>query len=92
GRYTLSRDDLRKTIDNELQRVRQQHPEATTAEFVAAGGFDTVLERMIDGLAMRAFGEQAGIVIGSKAIDGQIASIGAFKGPDGKFDKTRMDQ
>ncbi|MGL4313611.1 MAG: peptidyl-prolyl cis-trans isomerase [Sphingomonas sp.] len=92
GHYSLSRDELRRRIEDEVQRLRQQRPDATTPAFIAAGGFESALEQSIDALAMRAFGEQAGIVIGPKAIDGQIASIPAFKGPDGKFDKTRMDQ
>ena len=51
------------------------------AQFVAGGGVDATLERLINGLALEEFGERQGMVVSKRAIDGQIASIPGCRAP-----------
>ncbi len=92
GDVAISPADLRRRIEGELDNIRQQQPSVTMAEFVAGGGFDSTLDRYIDNVALEQFGKRHGIVVGKRAVDGQIASIPAFKGPDGKFDPKLFDR
>lgn len=92
GAFTISRDDLRRRVQGELEGYRQQQPGLTMAQFIGGGGFENTLERYIDNLALQQFGEKHGLVVGQKAIDGQIASLPQLKGPDGKFDQRLLDQ
>lgn len=92
GKVAISPDDLRRRVEGEFEGYRQQQPDLTMAQFVAGGGFDSTLDRYIDNLALQQFGTRHGIVVGKKAVDGQIASIPQFKGPNGKFDPKLFNQ
>lgn len=92
GDFAITPDDMRRRVEGQLEGYRQQQPTLTMAQFVAGGGLDDTLERYIDNVALQKFGEKHGIVVGKKAIDGQIASIPQFKGPDGKFDPKMLDR
>lgn len=77
-----------RQLDNQLDARRQQQPGLDMAGFVASGGFDSTLAQLIDIRALEAFAERHGIAAGKRLIDGQIASIPAFFGPTGQFDRT----
>jgi len=92
GKTTISTDDLKAAVQNAMNGYRQQNPQLTMAEFVQGGGFDGTLERMINSAALAQYGADQGMAVSKKSIDGQIASIPALQGVDGKFDPNLYKQ
>ncbi len=92
GDKKLTRQDLEDRLRNALERVREQQPMLDMAQFVRTGGFDQVLNELTDAMAVEEYATQQGMAVSQKAIDGQIASIPAFHGYDGKFSQQRFDQ
>ena len=87
GRTDISGAELASRAQNEMEGYRQQQPSLTMAQYIEQGGLDGTLERMMTGLAFAQFGAQEGMVVSKATIDGQIASIPALQGPNGKFDQ-----
>lgn len=85
GDESLSSADLRTHVENEMESFRQQQPTLDMAQFVGGGGLEGTLERMISGAALEKFGRAQGMVVSKRLVDGQLASIPALQGPDGKF-------
>ncbi|UUY01525.1 peptidyl-prolyl cis-trans isomerase [Sphingomonas sp. J315] len=88
----MTQQELQDRLRNALERVRQQQPMLDMAQFVRTGGFEQVLNQVIDGMALEEYATQQGMAVSPAAIDGQIASIPAFQGFDGKFSQQRFDQ
>ena len=86
GSESITPAQLRTRAAAEFDAARQQQPTLTMAQFVAGGGVDATLQRMITGIAFSRFGQQQGMVVSKRAVDGQIASIPGLQGLDGKFD------
>lgn len=86
GGVNIGAADFKTRVQNEFQGYQQQQPTLDMAAFVNEGGFDGVLDRVISGLALEQFGAKQGMVVSKKSIDGQIASLPALQGLDGKFD------
>jgi len=78
--------ELRARVDTELQGFRQQQPTLDMASFVAQGGLDGTLQRMVTAAAFEQFGRDQGMVVSKRSIDGQIASIPALQDAAGRFD------
>ncbi|WP_343528163.1 SurA N-terminal domain-containing protein [Sphingomonas sp.] len=92
GGAKVTADDLRNAAQNEVAAYRQEQPTLDMAQFIAAGGFEGTLKREITGLALEEFGKQQGMIVSRRLIDGQIASIPAFRGPNGQFDPALYQQ
>ena len=92
GKTTITTDDLKAAVQNAMSGYRQQNPQLTMAEFVQGGGFDGTLERMINSAALAQYGRDQGMAVSKKSVDGQIASIPALQGVDGKFDPNLYKQ
>jgi len=92
GKTKITTDDLKAAIQNAMNGYRQQNPQLTMAEFVQGGGFEGTLERMINTAALAQYGREQGMAVSKKSIDGQIASIPALQGVDGKFDPNLYKQ
>ena len=88
GGQDITVADLTARANDELQVARQQQPTLDMAGFVAAGGLDGTLQRLITTTALQQFGHDQGMVVSKRAVDGQIASIPALQGPNGQFDET----
>lgn len=86
----LAASDVNARVDNALQSIRQQQPDASMAQLVADGGVDQIVDGMIDQRALLAFADRNGMVVSRRAVDGLIASIPAFRNPTGQFDQTIM--
>lgn len=86
GGQTITAGELRSRVQNEFDAARQQQPTLTMAQFVASGGVDSTLQRLITGIALAKFGGKEGMVVSRRAVDGALASIPGLQGPDGKFD------
>lgn len=85
---TVNTTDLQKRVTQEIAAAGQNGTPADPAAFAAQGGVEQIAQQMIDGLSLEALGERIGLVAGKRLVDGQIASIPAFAGPDGRFDET----
>jgi peptidyl-prolyl cis-trans isomerase D len=82
--------DLSSRLQNELKRRREENPGLDMAAFVRGGAVEGLLGEVIDYTALRLFGEEHGVRISKRLIDGEIASIEAFRGASGTFDETRF--
>ncbi|WP_156839232.1 peptidylprolyl isomerase [Novosphingobium aquimarinum] len=71
-----------------LDRVKQEQPTMSMRAFLSAGALDDILQDLIDRTAIAVFGKRNGIVAGNRLIDSEIATMGAFQGPDGKFSES----
>ncbi|MEJ8629286.1 SurA N-terminal domain-containing protein [Sphingomonas sp. I4] len=92
GSAKITANDLRTAAQNEVAAYRQEQPTLDMAQFIAAGGFEGTLQREITGLSLEQFGKDQGMVVSRRLIDGQIASIPAFRGPNGQFDPALYQQ
>jgi peptidyl-prolyl cis-trans isomerase D len=85
GKERIDTSTLSQAATSALENVQQQNPTMSMKGFIADGGLDQVFDRLIDRLAIAAFGRENGIVASDRLIDSEITGIPAFKGPDGKF-------
>jgi peptidyl-prolyl cis-trans isomerase D len=92
GDVAITADDLKQEVQNEFANVQQNNPQVTMAQFITGGGFDSVVERMINLQALQQFGRQQGMVVSKRAVDGEIASAPSLQGVDGKFDPNLYKQ
>jgi peptidyl-prolyl cis-trans isomerase D len=87
GKRQITGADLRQAAQDELEAARQQQPTLDMAGFLAGGGLEGTLERTVTTDALAEFGRSQGMVVSKRLVDGQIASIPALQGPNGKFDE-----
>ncbi len=91
GTTTITVEEVRAAAQRDVSQYRQQNPSLDMAGFVAGGGFEATLERMIDSAAFRLYAKQQGMVISKKSVDGIIASQPSLAGIDGKFDEKKYE-
>lgn len=91
GGEKLTPGEARRRLDNALNAARQQNPGLDMAAFARGGGVDQVIAQYVSGKAMESWARKQGLTASERLIDGEIASISAFYGPTGKFDRTVME-
>ncbi len=91
GDAKLGEADMRSRVQSAFSIYRQQQPSLDIATFVTQGGMDAVIDRTINGLALEEFGRRVGVRVGKRSVDGEIASIPAFQGLDGKFNQKTYE-
>lgn len=69
-----------------VEQARAQDPRADIAQLVEQGGIEAIVDQLIAQRAARAFGEAVGLTVSKAQIDGEIASLPAFRGLNGQFD------
>jgi peptidyl-prolyl cis-trans isomerase D len=87
GDTSISTPSAEQRVRNAFAQYAQQQPGLDLPTFVTQGGFASVIDQLIGGTAMEAFGRSIGLVASKKQIDGQIAAVRAFQGVDGKFNR-----
>lgn len=92
GKQKVSEVELRQRLKTALDRVRQQQPMLDMTQFVNSGGFDQVLDQIVNGLALEEYARRNGMTVSKASVDGEIASIPAFQGLDGKFSQATFNQ
>ncbi|KQM65101.1 peptidylprolyl isomerase [Sphingomonas sp. Leaf17] len=92
GGESIGEAELRTQAASEMESYRQQQPTLDMASYIQQGGLDGTLDRLVTGLAFLKFGEDHGMVVSKRSIDGEIASIPALQGPTGKFDQTLYER
>ena len=88
GNTVVSETDALSTVRSQFDAARQQQPGLDIKAFIKSGGVDQVIDQMINGSAMEAFGVKHGMIASDRLVDGEIASIPAFHGPTGSFDRN----
>jgi peptidyl-prolyl cis-trans isomerase D len=88
GGEKIGTERVRDEANRQVERLRQQQPGLDIARFVRGGGFEDVIEQLIDAAAIVAFGDKQGLVVTKRMIDEQIANIPAFQGVTGQFDQN----
>ncbi len=88
GDMTVGETEALRRAQSQLEGARQAKPELDMAGFVREGGADQTIDQMINGRAFELFAKENGIIASRKLVDGAIASIPAFNGPNGQFDRT----
>lgn len=91
GRHSVSVAELRSRVQSAYDVARQQRPDITLQSFIAQGGVEAVLNRMVDGIAVEQFAKSEGMGVSRKMEDAQIASAPAFRGLDGRFDQSQFE-
>ncbi len=85
GGTEISEAQLLGEFDRTLRRARQQDPKLDARSAARQGAVGEVYEQLIATTALEKFGADSGIAISDRAIDGEIASVDAFR-VGGKFD------
>lgn len=88
GGKNITEAELRQRVQTQLEAARQQQPGLDMASFVAGGGVEQTLDQIQNGRTLELFAQKQGMVASKRLVDGQIASIPAFFGPTGKFDRN----
>ncbi len=88
GKVSISSADAASRIQAQLDAARQQDPGLSIGTFVRSGAVEQVIEQMVNGRAFEQFGLKYGMTVSSRLVDGEIASIPAFRGPSGSFDRN----
>ncbi|MCW1384388.1 SurA N-terminal domain-containing protein [Novosphingobium sp. KCTC 2891] len=92
GGARIGTADLGKAMTNAFEGERQQNPQLTMKDFVAAGALDEVLTGLVDRTAMMEWGQTHGMAVSDRLVDSEIVKIPAFQGPDGKFNENAYKQ
>lgn len=92
GDVRVDSAELNQRAQRRFDAVRAERTEMTLTDFVNAGGLESTVNQVIDGLSVSEFGRQQGMSISRRLEDGQIASIPQFLGLNGEFDRARFDQ
>ncbi|MEK6637883.1 MAG: peptidyl-prolyl cis-trans isomerase [Pseudomonadota bacterium] len=88
GRNDLSAQDVLQRTQAEFDAARRENPGLTLAAFVRSGAVEQTVDQMISLRTLESFANDEGIFASKRLIDGEIASIPAFRGPTGQFDRN----
>lgn len=88
GGRGIAATELRQSAQGEVEAFRARQPTFDIAQYLAVGGLDQTLERLVTSMALFRFGEENGVVVSKRSIDGQIASIPALRDATGRFDQS----
>ena len=81
GGTSVSATDLKTRVSSALDAARQQQPTATMTQLLAQGAFESILDQLVNSMALAEFGHDQGLVASKKSVDGVIASIPGLQGP-----------
>jgi peptidyl-prolyl cis-trans isomerase D len=84
----ITSSEINDQVDRQLSRAREQQPELDIGNFLNTGAYEEILRQLIDQKAMLAFATDNGFVASKRMIDGEIASVPAFKNLAGQFDQS----
>jgi len=87
GGEDLHSAEAASRVQLQLEQARREQPGLDIGAFVNGGGVDQVVEQLIASRAMETWAHKHGMDASDRLVDGEIASIAAFKGPTGQFDE-----
>ncbi|HEY0622219.1 peptidylprolyl isomerase [Sphingomonas sp.] len=93
GGRKVTEAEVRSRLDDALARARQQQPALDMAQFVALGGYDQVLDDIVNRTVLEEYADEHGMAVSKAAIDGEIAGAREFADPlTGQFSQRAFDQ
>ncbi|BDI61196.1 SurA N-terminal domain-containing protein [Qipengyuania nanhaisediminis] len=88
GDEAITGNEMNSSMQNALSEARQQNPTITMPQFIAQGGLEAELDRMIDRYATGIFAREHGLRAGDNLINSEILKIQAFRNLTGDFDQA----
>jgi len=88
GDERIDASELTVSAGNMLEQMRQQNPTRTMQVLVAQGGFDRVLDQLLQRTAVAEFARVSGMRAGKRLVDSELRQMAAFRGADGNFDEN----
>lgn len=85
GDTELTTAELNESVTNAFRGEQRENPTLDLKSYIQGGGFDAILDRLINSFSISAFGSKFNMVAGKRLIDGEIAKVQAFQGADGQF-------
>jgi len=92
GDEKIGNADFSRAVANAVDQVRQENPTITLPVFAAQGGFEEVLEQMIDRYAVGVYARKYGLRAGENLVNSEILDIPSFRGPDGNFSQQSFQE
>ena len=86
----ISALELTNRVRNQIDGLRRERPEIDAPSFLASGGFEQVLNGMINARALEAWGKEQGFAISKRMVDAEIAGMQGFRNVAGQFDESVM--
>jgi len=90
GDSKLTTAELNQSVNNAFRGEQRENTGLDLKTYINGGGFDNVLERLINSFAIADFGMKYGMTAGKRLVDGEIASIPGFQGADGQFSEENF--
>ncbi len=90
GDSKLTTAELSQSVNNAFRGAQRENTSLDLKTYINGGGFDDVLERLINSFAIADFGTKYGMAAGKRLVDGEIASIPTFQGADGQFSEENF--
>ncbi len=90
GDSKISSAELSQSVTNAFRGEQRENTALDLKTYINGGGFDDVLERLINSFAIADFGTKYGLAAGKRLVDGEIASIPTFQGADGQFSEENF--
>ena len=87
GGDRITEAEMARRVQNDLEAERRAVPTLDMTQYIAAGGVERSIDLAVNGRALEEFARSQGMVASDKLVDGAIASIPAFAGPTGQFDR-----
>src|SRR5690606_21152777 len=78
GDERIDAAELSMTASNALEQVRQTNPTMTMQAFVAQGGFEDVLEQLLQRTALAEFAREHGMRAGKRLVDSELRQAPGF--------------
>jgi peptidyl-prolyl cis-trans isomerase D len=88
GRNDVPAKDVLQRTQAQFEAARRENPELTLSAFVRSGAVEQTVDEMVSLRALERFANGEGMYASKRLIDGEIASIPAFRGPTGQFDRN----
>jgi peptidyl-prolyl cis-trans isomerase D len=83
----ITTTEVSDQVNRQMDRLRQQNPEVDVISFFREGGYETIIDQLINVRAILAFGQEQGVAASKRMVDSEIASIPAFHNLAGQFDQ-----
>lgn len=90
GGEPITATEVTRDAEQRIRQAREQNPAASMADLVAQGGVEAIVGQLIAQRAAQAFGDSVGLTVSKAMVDGEIASIPAFRGLTGQFDANEF--
>ena len=85
GSEKIGTAELTRSMNDALDRIRQDNPTISMPAFLAQGGLDDVLALLVDRFAIKGYAAEYGLRAGENLVNSEIRQIPMFRGPDGNF-------